>query len=101
MHSEAAAPRPVGLFYHLPLIGPMLRDAVFGYPDAKYYFLANVVIVFGWAGYLYGYAFFITVAKIAAVLVMSSIILLTSTDLWENRGRRRARNRTDRRPDTE
>jgi NADH:ubiquinone oxidoreductase subunit 3 (subunit A) len=67
----------------------MLRDAVFGHPDAKYYFIANLFVTFGWATYLYGYPFVITIAKIAAVAVLSMIVLLTSTDLWENHRRRR------------
>jgi hypothetical protein len=77
------------LFYRMPLLGPMLRDAVFGHPDAKYYFIANLFITFGWATYLYGYPFVITIAKIAAAAVLLLIVLLTSTDLWENRRRRR------------
>lgn len=91
MKSTVSTATPSSLVFRLPLLGAMLRDAVFGHDDAKYYFIANVLITLFWATYLYGYPFVIVAAEIGAVAVLSTIVALTSMDLWQNRGKRQAR----------
>lgn len=78
-------------FYHVPVIGWMTKDALQGAPDAKYYFLANVLVIFAALVYLIGYPFVIVTALIAAVLVLSTIVFLTTLDFFDTAVRKRRR----------
>lgn len=74
----------VRAFYHVPVIGWMTKDAVHGGPDAKYYFLANIVLMFAALVYLIGYPFVIVTALVAAMLALSTIVFLTTLDFFDN-----------------
>jgi uncharacterized protein involved in cysteine biosynthesis len=67
----------------------MTKDALQGAPDAKYYFLANVLVIFAALVYLIGYPFVIVTALIAAVLVLSTIVFLTTLDFFDPAVRKR------------
>jgi hypothetical protein len=80
-------------FYHVPVLGWMTRDAVEGAPDARYYFVANIAVLFLALVYLIGYPFVIVSALFAAVLMLSTIVLFTALDFFENSARSRRSNR--------
>jgi hypothetical protein len=69
--------------FHVPLVGWLLEDAVHGAPDAKYYFVANVVIATALLAYRFGYPFLIGVALMAAALMLVAIVVLTAADLFQ------------------
>ena len=80
--STALAPTaPTGLLFCVPLIGTMIKDALFGFPDAKYYFAANVVILWLWAVILVGYPVVIVTALTATAAMLSFLVYFTSLDL--------------------
>jgi hypothetical protein len=79
-------------FYHVPVLGWMTRDAVEGAPDARYYFVANIAVLFLALVYLIGYPFVIVSALFAAVLMLSTIVLFTALDFFENSARSRRSN---------
>ncbi|MGV3635518.1 MAG: hypothetical protein ACO1NY_14300 [Pseudorhodoplanes sp.] len=76
-------------FYHVPVIGWMAKDAVQGAPDAKYYFAANIAVLYAALVYLIGYPFVIVTALVAAVLVLSTIVFLTALDFFDTAVRKR------------
>jgi prepilin signal peptidase PulO-like enzyme (type II secretory pathway) len=78
------------LTFGVPVIGWMLKDALFGYPEAKYYFLFNVVTLLGIAIYLYGYAALIIYALSMTVILFVSLVILTGSDLVEQARRNNA-----------
>ncbi len=67
--------------YHVPVAGWLVRDAVHGRPDAKYYFIANIVCIFGLLVYEFGYAFLICYALTGAALGLAGLVFLTASDL--------------------
>ena len=71
-------------FYHVPVVGWLTRDAVRGAPDAKYYYALNIVAVYALLVYLIGYPFLIVTLLTAAALMLSSIVILTASDVIEN-----------------
>lgn len=82
-------------FYNVPIVGWLSRDAVHGAPDAKYYFAMNIAITYAFLVYLIGYPFLIVTALTAAALMLTSIVILTATDLVDStlRARRKGRER--------
>jgi hypothetical protein len=73
-------------FFLVPVVGWLVRDAIYGLPDAKYYFIWNLVFTFAALTYLIGYPFIITFALAATAVMMAAIIGLTATDLIEGTG---------------
>ena len=67
--------------YHVPVAGWLVRDAVHGRPDAKYYFIANIVFALFLLVYEFGYSFVICFALAGAGLGLSGIVFLTASDL--------------------
>jgi hypothetical protein len=59
-------------FFRLPIIGWLVRDAVHGAPDAKYYFMANLLLAFVLLLYEFGYPFLISFALTAAAIALIS-----------------------------
>lgn len=68
-------------FLHVPVVGWFLKDAIYGLPDAKYFFMGNLVVVFAALVYLFGYPFLIVYALSATAIALVSLIILTASDL--------------------
>jgi len=68
-------------FLQVPVVGWFLKDAIYGLPDAKYFFIGNLVVVFAAMVYLFGYPFLIVYALSATALALVSLIILTASDL--------------------
>ncbi len=75
---------------HVPVFGWLLRDAIYGLPDAKYFFMANLVFAFGYLTYFFGYAFIIIYALTATALAMTALIVLTASDMLATMAKRKA-----------
>ncbi|RDV03394.1 hypothetical protein [Undibacter mobilis] len=75
-------------FFHVPVFGWLLKDAVHGAVDAKYYFFGNLVAVLAVLVYMVGYPLLIVLALTMAAAVLSMILILTATDLIDQRTRR-------------
>ena len=71
--------------YHVPIIGWLAKDAVRGLPDAKYYFIANMVALFAALIYEFGYPFLISVALVAAASALTFLVILTASDAFVGR----------------
>jgi hypothetical protein len=76
------------IFFRVPLIGWLLNDAINGAPDAKYYFVANIVLSFIVLLYAFGYAFLIAFALTATALGFVGLFALTSAGLFRTRAPR-------------
>lgn len=72
-------------FFRIPIIGWLVRDAVHGAPDARYYFIANLLLAFVLLLYEFGYTFLISFALTATAIALSSLVILTAADLFEAR----------------
>ncbi|WP_296576951.1 hypothetical protein [Phreatobacter sp.] len=72
-----------------PVLGWMVNDAVTGRDDAKYYFIGNVLLTIVLAVYLFGYPLLIVLALAAAALALTTIVIFTAADMFENRRPRR------------
>jgi len=68
--------------YHVPVAGWLVRDAVRGHADAKFYFAGNLVVVLGALIYILGYPFVICLALAAAALGLSGLVLITAGDIF-------------------
>lgn len=77
------------VFYRVPLIGWMTREAVQGPDDAKYYFAGNLILILAWAIWQVGYPLLIILALAGAALGLVTIVVFTAADVFENKGRRR------------
>lgn len=73
----------------IPVIGWFLKDAIYGLPDAKYYFIANLGFLFAALTYKFGYAFLIIYALTATALAMMALIVLTASDMIANWSKKR------------
>ena len=69
-------------FYDVPVIGWMVRDAVHGSADAKYFFIFNVAVLFGAAIYVFGYPFVISLALLATGSAITFLVVLTGSDAF-------------------
>jgi hypothetical protein len=76
------------ILFRVPLIGWLLKDAIHGAPDAKYYFVANIVLSFIFLLYAFGYAFLIIFALAATALGFVGLFALTSAGLFRTRAPR-------------
>ncbi|MFN3855299.1 MAG: hypothetical protein ACK4M0_12970 [Phreatobacter sp.] len=77
------------VFYRVPLIGWMTREAVQGPDDAKYYFAGNLILILAFAIWQVGYPLLIILALAGAALGLVTIVVFTAADVFENKGRRR------------
>lgn len=75
----------VRTFYHVPVIGWLTKDAVHGSPEARYFFLFNIVVAMAGLIYLFGYPLVITLALIGAGLGLSGLVVLTAGDAFDRR----------------
>lgn len=69
-------------FLHVPVIGWLLKDAIYGLPDAKYYFIGNLAVAFAALVYFYGYPLLILYALTATAVMLVSLIILTASDMF-------------------
>lgn len=69
-------------FYNVPLIGWMVRDAVHGSADAKYFFIFNIAVLFGVLVYTVGYPFVISFALLGTASGLVGLVLLTASDAF-------------------
>lgn len=75
----------------IPVLGWFLKDAIYGLPDAKYWFMVNLAFVFVALVYKFGYPFLILYALTATALMMTGLIILTASDLLANLAKRKRR----------
>jgi len=75
-------------FFHVPVFGWLLKDAIFGAADAKYYFFGNLFVSVATLVYIVGYPLLIALALLAAAAALSTIVALTATDLIDQRAHR-------------
>ncbi|MDQ0505899.1 hypothetical protein [Xanthobacter agilis] len=75
-------------FFHVPVVGWLLKDAVHGLPDAKYYFIFNLFVAFACLVYAFGYPFLIVSALTATATMLVSLIILTASDMFAQLGKR-------------
>jgi hypothetical protein len=69
--------------FKVPVIGWMVKDALFGAPDAKYYFAANLAVLFVMMTLSFGYAFVIIFALSATAVGMATLVILTAGDMFD------------------
>ncbi|MCK9919114.1 hypothetical protein MXD81_59300 [Microbacteriaceae bacterium K1510] len=72
-------------FLRVPVIGWLLRDAIYGLPDAKYYFIGNLFLVFAALVYLFGYPFFICSVLAATAAYLTFLVVFTTSDLFDSK----------------
>ena len=72
----------------LPVVGWLLRDAIHGRPEAKYYFLANCLLAVALGAVAFGYAFVISLALAAAWGALALLITMTAADSFSKTNRR-------------
>lgn len=73
--------------YRIPLVGWLLKDAVHGAPDAKYYFMWNLLVFVALAVYAFGYPLLIAMCLTAAAAALGMIVVLTASDLFDAKSR--------------
>ena len=71
-----------------PVVGWLLRDAIYGRPEAKYYFLANCIAAAVLGAVVFGYAFVISLALVAAWGALALLIYMTAADSFSKANRR-------------
>lgn len=89
MSSAAASYNPNAFVFRLPLLGALLRDAVFGHADAKYYFVFNLAVLLFWSFFHFGYPAIIIYALTGTFSALVFLVVLTSQDMIENIGKPR------------
>lgn len=72
-----------------PIFGWFLKDAIYGLPDAKYWFLGNLAFVFAALVYLIGYPFLIVCALAATAAMLTFLVVFTAADLVANLRKKR------------
>jgi hypothetical protein len=70
-----------GILYRIPVAGWFVRDAVLGPPDAKYYFIANLVALLAGLIWWIGYPLVICIGLTGTVLGLTGLVALTAIDL--------------------
>lgn len=78
----------VRTFYNVPVIGWLVKDAVHGAPDAKYFFAFNIVVLLIGGIYFIGYPLLITLGLIGSAAGLSGLVLLTAPDAFDSRSSR-------------
>jgi len=71
-----------------PVVGWLLRDAIYGRPEAKYCFLANCILAAALGAALFGYAFVISLALVAAWVALALLVTMTAADSFSRANRR-------------
>jgi hypothetical protein len=71
-----------------PVVGWLVRDAIYGRPEAKYYFLANCILAAALGAVVFGYAFVISLAVVAAWVALALLIYMTAADSFSKANRR-------------
>ena len=71
-----------------PVVGWLVRDAVYGRPEAKYYFLANCILAVALGAVVFGYAFVISLALVAAWVALALLVYMTAADSFSKANRR-------------
>lgn len=94
MSAATATMNPKSAVFRVPVFGQLFRDAVFGKEDAKYYFMLNLVMVFAWTIFTFGYPALIIYALTGTFCAMVFLITITSQDLIEEYFKRRAKKKT-------
>lgn len=74
--------------YRIPVFGWFLKDAVHGLPDAKYYFVFNLLVAFACLVYIFGYPLLIVSALAATATMLVTLIYLTAADMFGRLGAR-------------
>ncbi len=74
-------------FYRVPVVGWLTKDAVNGKPDAKYYFMANIAILYAVLLYVVGYPLLIVTLLAATALMLTTIVVFTAVDLFTSEAR--------------
>ena len=72
----------------LPVVGWLLRDAIHGRAEAKYYFLANCILAVVLGAVVFGYAFVISLALVAAWSALALLVYMTAADSFSRASRR-------------
>ncbi len=80
-------------FFHIPVVGWLAKDAVRGAPDAKFFFMANVMFAIAVSVYEFGYPLLILLALTATGLAFAFLITLTASDLFDAKSRALVRDR--------
>ena len=81
-----------------PVVGRLVRDAVYGRPEAKYYFLANCILAVALGAVVFGYAFVILLAVAAAWVALALLVYMTAADSFSKVNRRQLTADKRRRP---
>jgi hypothetical protein len=81
-----------------PIVGWLLSDAIYGGPEAKYYFLANCILAAVLGAVLFGYAFVISLALAAAWVALALLVYMTAADSFSRANRRDLAAQSKRRP---
>ncbi|MBI5131096.1 MAG: hypothetical protein HZA66_16775 [Rhodopseudomonas palustris] len=79
---------PIRMFYYVPVIGWLVKDAVHGTPEAKYFFAFNAVVLLVGAIAIIGYPLVITLGLIGSAAGLSGLVLLTCGDAFDRRAAR-------------
>lgn len=83
---HTAAPEPssyeeemliVQILRAIPVVGWFVADAIDGRPDAKYFFIFNLLVLVGAAVFLFGYGAVILLALAATAVSMIIIMMIT------------------------
>jgi hypothetical protein len=81
-----------------PVVGWLVRDGIYGRPEAKYYFLANCILAVALGAFVFGYAFVISLAVVAAWVALALLIYMTAADSFSKANRRQLAADKKRRP---
>ena len=81
-----------------PVVGWLVRDAIYGRPDAKSYFLANCILGAALGAVVFGYAFVISLAFVAAWVALALLVNMTAADSFSKSNRRQLAAEKKRRP---
>lgn len=79
------------VFFKVPVIGWLAKDAVHGRDDAKYWFVFNFAVTFVVMTWTFGYPFVIVYALTMTACGILGLIVLTAGDLFDGDKRRRRR----------
>ena len=82
----------------VPGVGWLVRDAIYGGLDAKYYFLANCILAGVLGAVVFGYAFVISLALVAAWASLALLVYMTAADSFSKANRRQLAADKKRRP---
>ncbi|MCT8972551.1 hypothetical protein [Microbaculum marinisediminis] len=73
------------MIYAIPLLGWMLRDAVQGTDESRVWFMLNMIMLWIFAGVIFGYPGIIIPAIAAAFMVLTTLVWMTAGSLFPRR----------------